>query len=62
MIMIRQVWYVRGEPDVYIPTLFETKDDAERYVRILFPTETSDQRYNRIAFRPVFNNSDLCGG
>lgn len=57
-----KVWYVGGEPDTAFPTLFETKEDAERYARILFPMETTHQRYMRIYFRPVFNNADLCGG
>ena len=45
------VWYVQGESDV--PTLWETKEDAEKYARYLFPDEDPDTRYARIYFREV---------
>lgn len=61
---MRQVWWVQGEDmeEWRIPTLFDTKEAAERYARILFPDEGEDRRYARIFFRTVLTLSDLNGG
>lgn len=54
-----QVWYVQGESDLSVdpdkpgPTLWETKEDAEKYARYLFPDEDPDTRYARIYYREV---------
>lgn len=61
---MKQVWFVAQEHDenYVIPTLFDTKEAAERYARILFPELSEDKRYVRIYFRNVLTMADLNGG
>jgi hypothetical protein len=60
---MKEVWGVAGEyTDSDFPTLFDTKECAERYARSLFPDEDESKRYNRIFYREVFTMSDLNGG
>lgn len=58
---MKQVWYV-ADGQGYIPTLFDTKECAERYARMLFPDEDESKRYSRIFYREVLTMSDLNGG
>lgn len=61
---MRQVWWVHGEDieEWQIPTMFDTKEVAERYARMLFPDETESHRYARIFYRDVLSMTDLNGG
>lgn len=61
---MKQVWWVQGEEieEWEFPSLFETKECAERYARSLFPDESESKRYSRIFYREVLTMSDLNGG
>jgi len=57
-----EVWYVAGaRTDGGMPTLFETKTDAERWARITFPREEPFERYARIYCVKVHTTDDLMG-
>lgn len=52
---MKEVWYVVGDPHQQgvMPTLFQTKEDAERYARLCFPDEDPYKRYCRVYFKEV---------
>lgn len=56
---MKQVWYVRGEQPSGWPTLFDSKELAEKYARELFPNEDPDTRYGRIYYRDLYTQEDL---
>ncbi len=59
---MNEVWYVAGaRTDGGMPTLFETKLDAERWARITFPKEDAYTRYARIYSTPVHTTDDMLG-
>ena len=59
-----QIWFVSGEDmeGRTVPTLFDTKETAERYARMMFPDESESKRYARIYYREILTMSDLNGG
>ena len=62
---MKQVWYVSGDPErtgYSCPSLFDTKEAAEKYARIVFPDEDESKRYARIYYRDILTMSDLSGG
>ena len=58
------VWFVTGEDmeGRYTPTLFDTKEAAERYAQMMYPDENGAVRYARIHYRELITLSDLNGG
>lgn len=58
---MKTVWYIQGEEgtETRVPTLFDSKEAAERYARLLFPDESPDKRYMRVMFRSVHTLNDL---
>jgi hypothetical protein len=63
---MKEVWYVSGDPNAVglWPSLFDTKEAAERYARLVFPDESEgeNKRYARVYFRTVLTMTDLSGG
>lgn len=52
------VWYV-ADGQGYIPTLFDTKEAAEKWARMLFPDESPSQRYARVYYREVMTLEEV---
>jgi hypothetical protein len=42
-----------------MPTLFDTKEAAEKWARMLFPDEPANRRYARIYFRKVMTLEEV---
>jgi hypothetical protein len=61
---MKEVWYVSGDPNAIglWPSLFDTKEAAERYARLVFPDDSEDRRCARVYFRTVITTANLNGG
>lgn len=60
---MQYVWYIQGEDgtETRMPTLFDTKEAAEKYARLLFPDEGASKNYMRVMYRPVHTLRELQG-
>ena len=51
--MMKEWWYVLGDPDSLHPKMFGTKIEAEAHARKCFPHEDVAKRYARVMLRKI---------